>query len=176
VTNIAFTHLFSNVGECGHTFLTQVESFPCGPKKIEILRGKLDEWLMKVGGGTVEAAVAAPSDAAAAASGGGGTLSAATEVAGAAAGDGAVSPTTAAAAAVGGDPTAAAAVAAASTSEQLPPLNGDFLQQAAPALFGHVSEEQAKALVAGAVVTTWAQGDVITEQVNARVCVCGVQM
>jgi len=140
----------------------QVESFPCGPKKIEILRGKLDEWLMKVGGGSVGAAVAAPSDAGAGA-GGSGTNAAVTESAGGAA-VGSPSSTT-----VKADPTAAAAAATAAASpSDLPPLNGDFLKQAAPALFGHVSEEQAKDLVAGAVVTTWSQGDVITEQVGVR--------
>lgn len=167
--NIVFCLIFNGVNYCCdvcdfENAFVQVESFPCGPKKIEILRGKLDEWLMKVGGGSVGAAVAAPSDAGAGA-GGSGTNAAVTESAGGAA-VGSPSSTT-----VKADPTAAAAAATAAASpSDLPPLNGDFLKQAAPALFGHVSEEQAKDLVAGAVVTTWSQGDVITEQVGGASC------
>ena len=55
VTALPLVKFFTSDGE--------VESFPCGPKKVELLRGKLDEWSVKLGG--AEAAPVTVSTAAA---------------------------------------------------------------------------------------------------------------
>ena len=41
-----------------YTSSGEVESFPCGPKKIELLRAKLDEWAVKLDTSVAPPAVA----------------------------------------------------------------------------------------------------------------------
>jgi len=140
VTALPLVKMFTSEGE--------VESFACGPKKVEILKGKLDEWNVKLGGSN---AVAEPTSV----------------VAPGMDAEGGEAPATVAmsnAATLDADVTGTAkAVTEKSTFTDMRRLNGNFLKTVAPELFGQLTMDKLNKLISGAVVTSYREGELITE-------------
>jgi len=126
----------------------EVESFPCGPKKVELLRGKLDEWSLKQG--FAETAVAEAPAAPEAPAEPKAPEASAPDVA-----DGAEAPA--------GRSSALPKVGGGVITD-MRRLNGKWLKAVAPALFAQLPDPKANELVMSAVVNSYEDGDLITEQ------------
>lgn len=139
-----------------YTHEGEVESFACGPKKVELLRSKLDDWKTRV-----NVAAAAVADTATAAAGDGShAVRPGSPGPRGSAGQGPAASTTMETEEAAEVAAAAAAAAAVSVATVEP----SSLRTMCRPLFGNLTDAQAESLIERAVKATYSEGQLIVEQ------------